>query len=465
MTSLLPRLDRAARRNPWVVWVTGCVVYLLAVLHRSSLGVAGPDAVARLDISSAQLGTFVMVQLAVYAAMQVPAGLAIDRIGPRRVLLLATLIMGTAQVAFAFAGSYPLALAARALLGLGDSAVYLSCLRLAAEWFPRSRYAVLTMFSGLFGMAGNLAATVPLVWALGEFGWTRTFLVTGATSLIYAVLLLRPAVTAPFRSTRAHLAEVADREAEAPTPRGWAGVLGDVRASWRGTELGRGTQVGFWTHQATMAGGTVIAMVWGFPYLTEGLGWSGDRAAAQLSLLVLGTLGFNLVIGPLAGRRPGWRMPLAIGASLAGMLALGMLAWWPGGPPAVAVTVAFLMLAVGGPASQVGFHLARDYNPRERISTATGLVNMGGFAGAMVGVVVFGIVLDQLSRHGTPVLADYRWALLSLVAISLFSTSMMLISLVRLRRLALGRIAAGEEVALSVVAHWWDGATYTRPRR
>ncbi|TGO05403.1 MFS transporter [Serinibacter arcticus] len=464
MTSLVTTLDAAARRNPWVVWLTGCLVYFLAVLHRSSLGVAGPDAVARLGISSAQLGAFVMVQLAIYAAMQVPAGLAIDRLGPRRVLLVATLIMGTAQVTFAFATSYPVALGARALLGLGDSAVYLSCLRLAAEWFPRRRYAVLTMFSGLFGMAGNLAATVPLVWALGEFGWTRTFLVTGATSLVYAVLLLRPAVAAPYKSAAAHEAEVADREEVQPR-RGWGGVLDDVRASWRGTALGKGTQVGFWTHQATMASGTVLAMVWGFPFLTEGLGYTPDRAAAMLSLFVIGTLGFSFLVGPLAGRRPGWRMPLAIVICLLGLLALTSLAVWPGeGPPTWAVTLAFLVLSAGGPASQVGFHLARDYNPPHRISTATGLVNIGGFAAAMVGAVVFGVILDTLSHHGTPVLADYRWALGSLVLISTFSTCAMLLSLLGLRRLALGRIAAGQDVALPVVAHWWDGTT-ARPRR
>lgn len=466
MTSYLARIDKAARRNPWLVWLAGCLVYFLAVLHRSSLGVAGPDAVARLDITAAQLGTFVMVQLGIYAVMQVPAGLAIDRFGPRRVLLLATLVMGTAQVAFALATSYPVALGARGLLGLGDSAVYLSALRLAAEWFPRHRYAVLTMFTGLFGMAGNLTATLPLVWTLGEFGWERTFLVTGATSLVYALLLLRPAVAAPFRDPAAHEAALAAAEASAlasgagsaPARPGWRGVLHDVGVVWRGTELGRGTQVGFWTHQATMASGTVLAMVWGFPYLTEALGYSGDRAAGQLSIFVLGTLAFSFLVGPLAGRRPGLRMPLAIGICLAGMTALSALALWPGGPPPWAVTAAFLVLAIGGPASQIGFHLARDYNPRSRISTATGLVNGGGFVAAMVGAVVFGIILDESSGHTTPGLADYRWALLSLVAISAFSTIAMIVSLLRLRRLALTRIAAGQEVALAVVGHWWDGA-------
>ena len=61
--------------NPWVVWVVGLLVYVLAVFHRSSLGVAGLVAAERFDISATQLATFTMLQLLVYAGMQIPVGL------------------------------------------------------------------------------------------------------------------------------------------------------------------------------------------------------------------------------------------------------------------------------------------------------------------------------------------------------------------------------------------------------
>lgn len=200
MTSHFSRIDDAVRRSAWLVWLLAVGVYFFGMVHRASLGVAGPDAVARWEISATELGSFIMVQLGVYAAMQVPAGLAIDRFGPRRVLMIATVTMGTAQLVFAFATSYPVALLARALLGVGDASVFIAVLRLVAGWFPRRRYALLTMATGLVGMLGNFAATVPLVLALGTLGWTRTFLITGGISVAYALLLLRPAVAAPYRT-------------------------------------------------------------------------------------------------------------------------------------------------------------------------------------------------------------------------------------------------------------------------
>lgn len=460
MSSLLHRTEDRVRRSAYAVWLTACGVYFLAVLHRSSLGVAGPQAQERLGISAAQLGAFVMLQLGIYAVMQVPAGLLIDRFGPRKVLLAATLVVGGAQMAFAFAATYPLALAARATLGMGDAAVYLSVLRLAAQWFPRSRYAVITMWSGLFGMAGNFAATVPLTLALGQFGWTPTFAVTGATSVVYALLLLRPAVAAPYKEAAPSSASASSEGHDGATPlprRGLRWVLAEISAAWRGGELGKGTQLGFWTHQATMTSGAVLSMVWGYPYLTQALGYRPAQAAWELSVLVLATLAFSFVIGPAAGRRPGIRMPLAIGVSAAMLLAWALLLGWPGGvPPRGVVTIAFVVLAAGGPASQIGFHLARDYNPQARISTATGLVNAGGFVGAMVGSIVVGVVLDALAGADPPTLIDFRWALASLAALSAVSMVAMIAVLLRQRSHILRRISSGEDVVVPVVAHWWD---------
>lgn len=456
MIDYWPRFKRRARASSWLVWCIGAGVYFLGVFHRSSLGVAGNDALVQLNISSTALGTFVMAQVGIYALMQVPAGLMIDRWGPRKILLAATLTMGCAQLLFAIASNFPAAFAARAMLGAGDAAVFISVLRLAAEWFPRRRYAMLTMITALLGMLGNLVATVPLVLMLDGLGWTKTFLITGATSCVYALLLLRPAVAAPYRETPTPDPGAAAGQAEA-TPSVIKESAQNMRAAWRQPE----TRLGFWAHQSTMATGTVISLVWGYPYLTQGLGYSNEAAASMLSLYVIANVVANFVIGPLAGRRPGWRLPLALWTSagvLAGTLALAL---WPGAePPKLVVAIAFAAFATGVPASQIGFHLARDYNPTARIATATGLVNAGGFVGAMIAALLIGVVLDVRSGGvaSAVALADYRWALLVVAGISVMSNLAMLIAMVRVRGLVLGRMADGIDVVVPVRERVWDRA-------
>jgi len=434
---------RQARKKSWLIWSVGVGVYLLAVFHRTSLGVAGPLATERLGLSAGQLSTFVMLQLGVYAAMQVPTGILVDRFGPRRMLLVATVIMGSAQLLFSQVESYPLALLARGLLGCGDAMTYVSVLRLAAGWFPARRYPVLVTFTGLVGMAGNVVATVPLTLMLSSLGWGPTFAIAGGMSLAYGLLLLRPAVAAPYR-----MAERADG------PIGGRRVLGEVKKAWR-LPAGR---LAFWVHLSTMAGPTAFAVLWGFPYLTQGLGYSPATASALLMMLVIGGLVANLIIGPLLARRPVIRGPLAVIVALACLLGWLVLILWPGGvPPFVVVVAVVCVFSVGGPASSVGFMLARDYNPAHRISTATGLVNVGGFCGAVFVVFAVGQILDYLEPGvQTHSLSAYRWALVAIAVMTAFGIFRMTTWLLRTRVGVLRAAARGEEVPVSIVAHRWD---------
>lgn len=427
------------------MWGIGAGVYVLAVFHRTSLGVAGPMAEARFSLNSAQLGTFIMLQLGVYGLMQVPTGILVDRFGPRKMLLAATSTMGLAQLAFALVDTYPLALAARGLLGCGDAMTYISVLRLATAWFPARRYAVITAFTGLLGSAGNLLATLPLTALLATAGWSRTFAVAGALSLGYGLLLFRPATRRPLRAAAADTADSAVAGHR---------VFAEVKQAWR-VPAGR---LGFWIHLTTMTGPVVFSVLWGFPYLTEALGYTSSRASGLLLMFVAVGSTASLVIGIVVTRRPVIRSPIALVVALACILAWLVLIAWPGGvPPLGVVITAISILAVGGPASSLAFLLARDYNPRHRISTATGMVNVGGFAGSVVGIYLVGQILDWVDPGGVQrSVAAYRWAFGAVAAFTAFGLTRMVTWWLRTRAAVLLADARGEDVPVRITVHRWE---------
>src|SRR6476661_7940117 len=132
------------RRQAWFVWGIGAVVYVVAMLHRVLLGVSGSEVAARLHVSEGTVGVFVSVGLVTYLAMQIPAGLAADRIGPRRTLAAGLVCMALGEGLFAVATGMPGAIAGRALVGVGDAVTFINVLRLAQAWFPRERQSLLT---------------------------------------------------------------------------------------------------------------------------------------------------------------------------------------------------------------------------------------------------------------------------------------------------------------------------------
>ena len=76
-----------------MVWGIGVFAYVIGVLHRTAFGVAGLSAADRFSISPSLLSSFVVLQVVVYAAMQIPAGVLLDRIGSRKMIAAGALII------------------------------------------------------------------------------------------------------------------------------------------------------------------------------------------------------------------------------------------------------------------------------------------------------------------------------------------------------------------------------------
>ncbi|MFJ6617504.1 nitrate/nitrite transporter [Kitasatospora sp. NPDC091335] len=386
-------------RAAWLAWSVGVSVYILAVIHRTSLGVAGLDAADRFGIGASALSTFSILQVLVYAAMQIPVGLLVDRFGPRRVLLLGVLLLSAGQLAFAFSSSFGPALASRAVLGCGDAMTFISVLRIAARWFPAARNPFVAQLTGLAGMGGNLVTTVVLARALHSEGWTATFTaiaLLGAVVFAPVALLLRdaPPQEAPARPEAARQRPKVGRQ---------------VLDCWREP----GTRLGLWIHFTTQFPGNAFGLLWGLPYLVEAQGMSRAGAGGLLTVLVLSTMTFGFVFGRLLSATARARMPIVLTVIAATALGWALVLAWPGGhPPAWLLVGIIVVMGSNGPASLVGLDYARSRNPVERLGTASGIVNMGGFIGTMITLFGIGVLLDALSPDGAgSYSADaFRWA-------------------------------------------------------
>ncbi len=384
-------------RSPYAVWLVGLLVYLVAVFHRSSLAVAGLAATDRFDITAAQLATFTMLQLLVYAGLQIPVGLLVDRFGPRTVLLTGTLLLTGAQIGFALASTYGLALLARVFVGMGDAMTFICVLRLVSTWFPGRRIPLITQLTGTFGQLGAIGAAVPMTWALGSLGWTKAYLVAASLGVFLTVALLAVVRDAP------HLTHL----------RGPAMSLSAVRSSLTASWAHPGTRLGFWMHFVTQFSATALSLLWGYPFFVRGEGVSSSAAGVLLTIMVAAVMCAGPVLGWLVGAHP-WHRSTTVLAIVASIVTVWTVVLaWPGDAPLWLLVVLVVVVGVGGPASMIGFDLGRTSNPDERLASASGIINQGGFLASLLLVMSIGVILDWRTPGDSAAYGPsaFRWAM------------------------------------------------------
>ena len=131
--------------------------YLLSYFYRNVNAVISPELTRELALSPGALGLLTAVYFVAFAAMQIPAGMLLDRYGPRRVEPALLMISASGALVFAFAESEGGLLVARALIGLGVATCLMAPLKAIATWAPRERHASL---SGWMMVAGSTGALV-----------------------------------------------------------------------------------------------------------------------------------------------------------------------------------------------------------------------------------------------------------------------------------------------------------------
>jgi MFS family permease len=356
-------------RRAWLIWGLAAGFYLVALFHRMSLGVAALDAQHRFGLAAGTIATLSALQLGLYLAWTIPAGLAADRFGPRRALTAGLVLMAVGETTFGLATAAPLALGGRALVGVGDAFMFLSVLRIGQNWFPPHRYALLASLTGLAGAIGQIGTTVPLGAALDGMGWTATFAGSGLLTAGLALACMR---------------WMADRPAGAPADPGVAErppVLATLRAAWSRPA----TRHAFWSHFGLMGPFVAITALWGYPWLVRGEGVAPGTARAWLLLCVVAFGASSPLIGAWVARRPGGLADLLLSATGLVTAAWAATLLWPGGHPPPAVIIGTLLVTgVAGGAAMLSFDIARAGNPAHSAGAATGLANTGGFTAAVL---------------------------------------------------------------------------------
>jgi len=360
--------------------------YFLSALVRAVTATLAPVLNAELGLGAGDLGLLAGAYFLGFASVQLPLGRALDRLGPKRVLIgfIALAVLGCA--AFALARGFVTLVLARMLIGMGVGACLMAPMKSFREHLPASLQLRATSWMLMTGSLGMIASTLPVQWVLPSIGWRGLFW------LLAAAFVLAISMIAAF---------VPRDRATPPQQAAEQGYVAIVRQ--RG--FIRYVPLGFFNYGGMVA----VQSLWAGPWLTQVCGFTPAEAASGLFGINTAMLFTFMAWGGLLPRlyQRGWTAPRLIARGLPlSLLALGATvlagsdatawAWAVFCVSSTFVSLAQPSIGQSFPAPQAG-----------RAISAYNLVIFAGVFAVQWGV---GLVIDALERIGWPVVSAFQGA-------------------------------------------------------
>lgn len=172
------------------LWLT--LAYGLSQFYRACLAVFAPVLDAEIGVSADQVSTALGLWFLAFAAMQIPVGWLLDMKSPR-ITAATLLVLGGGGGALVFSTAQgPLGVYAAMIgIGVGCSSVLMTSLYIFARLAPPERFGTLAGLILGIGSLGNVAASVPLSFALEQMGWRATLAGLAAVTAVVGLALWR----------------------------------------------------------------------------------------------------------------------------------------------------------------------------------------------------------------------------------------------------------------------------------
>ncbi len=363
------------------MWGLVGALYLIGFFQRMAPAVMVDQLMRDFQISGAMIGNLSAAYFYAYAAMQIPSGLLVDRIGPRRLSSFACIGATVGILTFAWGPSLWFVYAGRFIVGASVAVAFVTCMKLAGHWFATNRFAMVTGVALLLGNLGGVLAGVPLSEAVAGVGWRTAMAVSGAITFVIAIitwLAVRDDPSEYGYKSHAHASVLENGN----LPAGQA--LKSVVSR-------NDTWLLFFAGGLSASPVLVFAGLWGVPYLMQVYGLERAQAATITSTMLIAWAIGGPTLGALSDRIGRRKLPYLVGTILSTSLwAVFLFVELP------YVLLYPLLAAIGfsSGALIIGFAFAREANHPGASGAVGGVVNMSVLGVAAIMQPLLGKILD-----------------------------------------------------------------------
>lgn len=363
---------------PWIVWGLGCLFYFYECLLQVSPSVMSNELMRDFSVTSQTLGVLSGIYFYSYAAMQLPGGVMMDYFGPHRLLTIATSICAISTVAFGLTDNFVMACLARLMIGFGSAFAAVGAMKLAANWFPAERFALLTGMMVTIGMLGAIGGEAPLAMLIDSVGWRHSMVIMGGVGIILAILIFTVTKDVPKKS-RTHHTTTGDDEP----------MLNSLITLLKNKQLWLVAFYGGLMYMAT----PIFCGLWGVPFLMFKMHIAKATAANYISLVFVGWAIASPLWGIFSNRIGRRKPPMYIG-SIGALISCTIFIY---APIQSGWLIQFFLFTFGifSAGFLPAFAVAKELCNKKYVATGLSFMNMMNMVGIAIGQPLIGYILDK----------------------------------------------------------------------
>ena len=365
----------------WLVILAASLFFFYEFIQMQMFNSISGSLMSHFDINGEQLGNLSAMYLYGNVLFLFPAGLILDRVSTRQLILYTLVLCIAGTLGFAIAHHFWQAALSRILAGVGNAFGFLSCMRLAARWFPSRMLAFVVGVIVTIAMLGGVCAQTPLTLLTHYYSWQEIMFFNAALGVIIFFVIFMQVQDYPETYEKQHQAQQQQLES--------LGFFPSIGLAIRNPQNWLG---GCYTSCLNLPI-MLLGALWGNLYLEQVHHLTDIQASSVVSMIFIGMIIGSPLVGAWSDLISLRKFPMILGAifSLISILVLiefQNLTYIP-------LLILFFSIGFFTSVQVLSYPLIAESNNRIVTSTATAWASFIIMGGAALSQPLFGLIIDH----------------------------------------------------------------------
>lgn len=383
--------------QPWIVCLSAALFFFYEFIQMSMFNSISTELMQDFQINATQLGNLSATYFYADVIFLLPAGMILDRLKVKNVILISMLICIAGTLLFAISTSPLVAAICHFMAGIGNAFCFLSCIMLASRWFPPQRLALAIGLMVTLGMFGGVVAQTPFIYLVAHVGWRHAVMANAALGALIFLI-----ISFTVQDYPAHYKKSTNH------PEASTNALSSLKLAILNKQ---NWLSGLYTCLLNLPV-FLLGQLWGNLYLTQVHHLNASEAASVAMMIFFGTMIGSPALGYLSDNLRSRRLPMIICALLSLLLIFTIMFLSLSFTQLILI---FLLLGIVTSAQIIGYPVITESNPPHITGTAMGLASVLIMGGGAVFQPFFGWLMDLNWDHtlvaGNPVYSSNNFLL------------------------------------------------------